>query len=109
MSKASSGLWIPGLLLTLMEEGRINAKEMVLISLIHNFTKKKKGQCFASNSFFAQKLHVGISQIQSILSNLKKMGLVKQAGFDGRNRWLELCFNPELEKLKLKKTHGQNT
>ena len=54
-----------------------------------------KGCCYASNDYFANKFHTTPEKISTKISKLKKLGLVKQVGFDGRQRQLVACFDTD--------------
>jgi len=81
------GCWIPYYVLELFEEGEINAKEMVLLTIIDSLSKGQEG-CFATNAYLGERTKVSEGQAHRMVSHLKKLGLLKQTKFDGRRRWL---------------------
>ncbi|EMY71578.1 helix-turn-helix domain-containing protein [Leptospira vanthielii] len=48
-----------------------------------------KGGCFASNEYLAAVLRLKRDTVSRLVSQLKKKGLLKQTGFDGRKRYLK--------------------
>ncbi|MCW7470755.1 helix-turn-helix domain-containing protein [Leptospira kanakyensis] len=48
-----------------------------------------KGGCFASNEYFGRVLRLRPDTVSRLVSQLKKKGLLKQTGFDGRKRFLK--------------------
>lgn len=77
------GLWIPEWMNELNLKG--SAKE--LYALIVSLHTQGNG-CFASNKFLADSLGLKPDTISRLISKLKKQGLVSQASFDGRKRFL---------------------
>lgn len=77
-----TGLWIP----VEIEVLPLNLTEKVLLAEIVSLDRA--GECFASNEHFSKLLSVRSDSVSRIISKLKKMGLVKQTGFDGRRRKL---------------------
>ncbi|MCW7492492.1 helix-turn-helix domain-containing protein [Leptospira sp. 2 VSF19] len=53
------------------------------------FSLDAKGGCFASNEYLGKVLKLKRDTISRLISVLKKKGLVKQTGFDGRRRFLK--------------------
>lgn len=77
-----TGLWIP----VEIEVLPLNLTEKVLLAEIVSLDRV--GECFASNEHFSKLLGIRSDSVSRIISKLKKMGLVKQTGFDGRRRKL---------------------
>ncbi|WP_108978490.1 helix-turn-helix domain-containing protein [Leptospira ryugenii] len=77
-----SGLWIP----VWMESLDLTHSQRMLYAEI--FSLHKSGGCFASNAHFARVLKLKPDTITRMISKLKKLGFVKQVGFDGRKRTL---------------------
>ncbi|PJZ79377.1 helix-turn-helix domain-containing protein [Leptospira meyeri] len=50
------------------------------------------GGCFASNEYLGTVLRLKKDTISRLVSELKKKGLLKQTGFDGRKRFLKPIF-----------------
>lgn len=48
--------------------------------------------CYANNEYFAKKYKTTPEKISVKITKLKKLGLVKQVGFDGRKRYLKPCY-----------------
>lgn len=80
-----TGLWIPAEIVLNKEVGWI---EKCIYSYIHSLSKAEKG-CFASNEYLAKVFSISASSISKYISNLKKVGLIKESGFNGRFRKLE--------------------
>ena len=47
-----------------------------------------QGGCFAGNEHFAKQLNISTRYVRKHIGELKRLGLVQQAGFDGRKRLL---------------------
>ncbi|WP_409036321.1 helix-turn-helix domain-containing protein [Leptospira levettii] len=77
-----TGLWIP----VEIEVLPLNLTEKVLLAEIVSLDRV--GECFASNEHFSKLIGIRSDSVSRIISKLKKMGLVKQTGFDGRRRKL---------------------
>ena len=92
-NKQFRGWFIPVDIIDLFDDAKITAKEMLLLSLIDSLVSAKGEGCFASNEYLGNKLQLGGDRIQRMVSNLKKLGLVKQVKFDGRKRYLETVFS----------------
>ena len=92
-TKQFRGYFIPVDVVNLFEDKKINLKEMFLLSLIDSLVSAKGEGCFASNEYLGNKLQLGGDRIKRMISNLKKLGLIKQVKFDGRKRYLETVFS----------------
>ncbi|XDD56286.1 helix-turn-helix domain-containing protein (plasmid) [Leptospira sp. WS4.C2] len=53
------------------------------------FSLDARGGCFASNEYLGTVLRLKRDTISRLVSELKKKGLLKQTGFDGRKRFLK--------------------
>ncbi|MCW7475544.1 helix-turn-helix domain-containing protein [Leptospira levettii] len=81
-----TGLWIP----VEIEALPLNLSEKVLLAEIVSLDRV--GECFASNEHFSKLLGVRPDSASRMISKLKKMGYIKQSGFDGRRRKLLPIF-----------------
>jgi len=86
------GAWIPIEILRLTENGILSHTEAFLLSLINNLCSEEEG-CFASNEYLAKRMNVCVRAIQKSLAKFKSLGLIRQAGFDGRRRILETAWS----------------
>ncbi|TGM35684.1 helix-turn-helix domain-containing protein [Leptospira levettii] len=77
-----TGLWIP----VEIEALPLNLTEKVLLAEIVSLDRA--GECFASNEHFSKLLGVRPDSASRMISKLKKLGYIKQTGFDGRKRKL---------------------
>lgn len=77
-----TGLWIP----VEIEALPLNLAEKVLLAEIVSLDRV--GECFASNDHFSKLLGVRPDSASRMISKLKKLGYLKQTGFDGRKRKL---------------------
>ncbi|GBF44466.1 Orf5 [Leptospira ellinghausenii] len=95
-----TGLWIP----VEIEALPLNLSEKVLLAEIVSLDRV--GECFASNEHFSKLLGVRPDSASRMISKLKKLGYIKQTGFDGRKRKLIPIFQTTLkpkEELPLTK------
>ncbi|TGL35592.1 helix-turn-helix domain-containing protein [Leptospira perdikensis] len=81
-----TGLWIP----VEIEVLPLNLTEKVLLAEIVSLYRV--GECFASNEHFSKLLGVRPDSASRMISKLKKLGYIKQTGFDGRKRKLTPVF-----------------
>ncbi|TGM22022.1 helix-turn-helix domain-containing protein [Leptospira meyeri] len=93
-----TGLWIP----VEVEVLPLNSTEKYVLSEI--VALHRVGDCFASNSHFAELVGVRSDSISRIISKLKKLGYVKQGRFDGRHRVLIPTLS---EKLPMQSNAGE--
>lgn len=80
--KRFTGYWIPE------ELGRLGLTkiEQLLLSVIHSLDNPAPKYCFASNKYLAEEMDLSESRISFYLTKFKRMGLIKEVGFDGRKR-----------------------
>lgn len=81
-----TGWWIPE---ELRREHKLSWAECHLWAEIHAFSKGPNG-CFASNAHFAEHLGVKEMRVSQLIAGLKAKGFIRQVGFDGRRRRLEI-------------------
>lgn len=86
-----TGLWIP----VEIEALPLNLSEKVLLAEIVSLDKV--GECFASNEHFSKLLGVRPDSASRMISKLKKLGYIKQTGFDGRRRKLMPILQTKLQ------------
>ncbi|XDD44730.1 helix-turn-helix domain-containing protein (plasmid) [Leptospira sp. WS60.C2] len=86
-----TGLWIP----VEIEVLPLNLTEKVLLAEIVSLDRV--GECFASNEHFSKLLGVRADSASRMISKLKKLGYIKQTGFDGRKRKLIPVFQTPLK------------
>jgi len=95
--KEWQGCWAPPELFRLLERGRINGKEFVLLLVIGNYVRHGNSPrgCYASNAYLARIVHLKSAEtIRRMLHRLKRKGLVRQLSFDGKTRFLDTKFAP---------------
>lgn len=81
-----TGLWIP----VEIEVLPLSLTEKVLLAEI--VALDRVGECFASNEHFSKLLGIRPDSASRMISKLKKLGYIKQTGFDGRKRKLTPIF-----------------
>jgi len=103
--KEFTGWFIPVHVIELFEKGIINAKELILLGIIHGLQNgKKEGSshkgCYASNKYLGEKLHISEERVRQMISKLKKLELIVQTAFDGRSRFLRTYWDMSPEDRK---------
>lgn len=88
-----TGVFIPA---HIWEDTRLSLFERFLWAEISALAGKD--ECFASNTYLAQKLNVSPTHVSDTVSKLKKMGLLIQTRFDGRTRYLKPTIAQDQEK-----------
>lgn len=83
--KQFKGWWIPAHVVELFEDGTINAKELILLCIIHGLSKSKDG-CFASNGYLGKLIKLSADRASKMISHLTEISLIKVLSFDGRRR-----------------------
>jgi Helix-turn-helix domain len=78
-----TGIFLPAELLELKE---LNYIDMILLSWIDALHDKDKGGCFASNDYLSKKLGTSAVSLQRSLTKLRRLGLIEDMSFDGRER-----------------------
>lgn len=92
--KQFRGTWARAELFDAVESEEINYRDAWLLLLIDSLVKSTGKECFASNEWFQKRMgNLALRQIQESISKLKKLGLVKVTGFDGRRRLLITCWS----------------
>lgn len=100
-----TGLWIP----VEIEALPLNLTEKVLLAEVVSLDRV--GECFASNEHFSKLLGVRPDSASRMISKLKKLGYLKQSGFDGRRRKLipilETKTKPKAEQNLYKDSYSE--
>lgn len=78
-----TGVWVA----QWMEDLGLTPNQTKLFAEIYSLDAK--GGCFASNEYLGKVLKLKRDTISRLVSALKKKGLLKQTGFDGRRRFLK--------------------
>ncbi|WP_411821236.1 helix-turn-helix domain-containing protein [Leptospira sp. 'Mane'] len=81
-----TGIWIP----VWIENLKLTNSQKKLLAEVVSL--HQKGRCFASNKYFSEVLNLKPDTISGMIAGLKKQGLIRQTGFDGRKRFLEPVF-----------------
>jgi hypothetical protein len=99
-----TGIWIP-VWIEILRLSHSQTKLLAEIVSLH-----EKGGCYASNKYLSDVLGLKADTISRMISDLKRRGLLKQTGFDGRRRFLTPVYrdtNPkpksEIKSLEEKK------
>jgi predicted HTH transcriptional regulator len=88
-TRAWKGTWIPK---EIWENQEITWMEKCIWAEIFNLDDETKGGCWASNAFLAKKFNTSPQTITNAICNLKKLGLLKQISFNGRQRVLKSIY-----------------
>ena len=78
------GIWIPKLIYLNTE---VNWYAKILFLEIHSFTENGK-KCYMSNKYISSFLKISERQVSRYISELKTLGWIEEASFDGRKRYL---------------------
>lgn len=96
------GIWIPA---EIWLRTDLTIREKTLRAEIESLDK---GQgCRAGNEYLAWLIGVNTRSVQKMLVKLKSLGLVEDAGFDGRRRYLRATPG-QLPKASTKRCHGRH-
>jgi len=90
--KQFRGIWLPFYILELYEEKQINDKQLILLAIIDCLSKGDEG-CFASNEYLAKAVNTTATKVSVHISHLKKLGVIRATGFNGRQRFLATCWS----------------
>lgn len=89
------GWWIPRYVVDVFQEGKISAKELILLATVDGLTQKTRG-CFASNEFLASLIHVTERRLIQMITELEDRGLLfrcyEQEDVKRVNRFLVTCW-----------------
>ncbi len=80
-----TGIFIPAEILQLED---LSPLDIMVLSWIDALMREEKGGCYASNDYLAAKLKVKKDTVSKVITKLKKMDLIRQVSFDGRQRIL---------------------
>ncbi len=78
------GIWIPKLIYLNTE---VNWYAKILFLEIHSFTEHGR-ECYMSNKYISSFLRISERQVSRYISELKALGWIEEASFDGRKRYL---------------------
>lgn len=90
-----TGIFIPAEILELDE---LSPLDQMLISWIDALYCKDHGGCYASNDYLAKKLRVKENTIVKAISKLRKIGLIEDVTFNGRQRVIRAKIAEYVEK-----------
>lgn len=79
------GMWIPAMVYYNRE---VSWSAKIIWAEIDSFTSNDR-ECFFSNEYLANFLGCSVPQVTRYLTELKKVGWIEEAGFDGRKRYLK--------------------
>lgn len=86
--KHFKGVWIPK---EIWEDNSLTWLDKALLAEI--WALSGDDGCFASNEYLASKFDVTEATMKNKISILRKRGYVKTVRFDGRSRWLKVCWD----------------
>jgi DNA-binding Lrp family transcriptional regulator len=79
-----TGYWIP---VELTKLG-LTKTEQFLLSMIDSLESDAPAYCFARNSYLAEKMELSESMVSRYITKLKRLKLIEEVGYDGRDRRL---------------------
>ena len=102
--KQFRGCFLPAEVMKMVEDGKINCKEAILLMTINSLCKPGVNDCYASNKYLGNKIHTKEDAVRRMIKHLKELRLVTQTGFNGRRRslitaWSHLHKIADPEKL----------
>lgn len=97
MKTNRTGIWIP----VWIERLRLSHSQTKLLAEIVSL--HEKGGCFASNQYFAEVIGLKSDTVSRLIAELKKKGIIKQTGFDGRRRFLTPILGTPQKEQALEK------
>lgn len=102
------GTWAHVDLFDFIESGELSPRAAWLAMIIDSFCKGKKG-CFAGNDHLATRLNVKERQIQNLLAELEKVGILKTK-FVGKLRYLRIDWSQDSKETRKSayKTDGRH-
>lgn len=89
LSRKVKGIWVP---IEIWEAKDLNWNEKILFLEIDSYTTKDK-DCYMSNKYISELLHVNETTANKILSSLMKKGYVIKTKFDGRKRYVRSALS----------------
>ncbi|MDZ4727973.1 MAG: helix-turn-helix domain-containing protein [Leptospira sp.] len=98
MKTNRTGIWIP----VWIERLRLSHSQTKLLAEIVSL--HDKGGCFASNQYFSEVIGLKKDTVSRLIAELKKKGIIKQTGFDGRRRFLTPIFKEQAPSVALEKS-----
>ena len=99
-----TGIFIPVEILDL----DLTLLEQLLLAWIDALFCVKHGGCFAKNEYLANRLKVKENTIVKALVNLRKLGLIEDVSFDGRNRIIRAVIGKFVEKSQSQSGYDLN-
>ncbi|TGN11594.1 helix-turn-helix domain-containing protein [Leptospira bandrabouensis] len=91
-AQSRTGVWTP----VWIEKLKLSHSQTRLLAEIVSL--HEKDGCFASNKYLSEILGLKTDTVSRLISDLKKMGLLVQTGFDGRRRYLKPIYAIPMEK-----------
>ncbi len=103
------GSWFRAELYDLLEEGDISPRESILLMVIDSLVNVKGNDCYASNKYLGQILHVSERMVRNMIEHLRELKLVRRTGFNGKRRTLVTAWSrvPQPIKRGRKSTSAQ--
>ncbi len=87
MERQFRGIWFPAEIWT---DQRLTALEKIILLEIDSLDGE--GGCYASNEYLADFCQCSPRKVREAVAKLAELGLVENAGFNGRNRVLHSCM-----------------
>lgn len=86
--KQFKGVWIPA---EIWEDANLTWQDKCLLAEIHSLSGEEG--CYASNAYLASKFGLSEKRMANKLTELRNAGYVITVKFDGRQRWLRVCWD----------------
>jgi hypothetical protein len=90
-----TGIFIP---VEILEYEDLSLTEKLLLSWIDALYDEEKGGCFASNEYLADRMGIKPNTISKSLVKLRKLNLIEDISFDGRERVIRALIGKFVDK-----------
>lgn len=90
--KEYTGVWIPA---DVMESDQLSPMEKILYGEIAGFR-----ECYASNAWLANRIGRSERTIKRLISHMIELGFIRNCGFNGRFRLIQVCQNCHGRRVK---------
>jgi hypothetical protein len=87
MQREFTGVWIPK---EIWENPNLSMTERCLLAEIDSLTGENG--CYASREFLAERMGVSIGHVKDMITKLRKMNLIVDLAFDGRNQFISTAW-----------------
>lgn len=94
------GVWIPAWIFDMFENEKndLRPRDILMYANIDSLHDEKKGGCWASNAYLGKRTGISEDLAGRVVNKLIRLGMVNNIGFDGRHRYLVVCYDRETGK-----------